>query len=78
VPRYYFHLYNDIVALDEEGTDLADFESVWRQAELAAQEIACESIKKGHLNLDHRIEVADEHGEIVLKLKFRDVFTITG
>ena len=67
-----------MVTLDEEGVELPDFGSAWERATQEARTMICDSIQKGSLNLDHRIEVADECGDVVLKLTFRDAFTITG
>lgn len=78
MPRFYFHLYNDIVSRDEEGTELADLEEARQFAFENARDLVCESIHNGHLNLDHRIDVADERGERVLSISFRDAFTIEG
>jgi hypothetical protein len=77
VPRYFFHLYNDIVSIDE-GTELAGVEVAKAKAADDARDMVCASVRHGHLNLDHRIEVTDEAGELVAKVTFRDAFTIEG
>ena len=78
MPRFFFHLYDDLVVLDEEGMEMPDLEAASAKATEIARLLACEGVKQGNLDLDHRIDVADERGEIVLKLKFRDAFTISG
>jgi hypothetical protein len=78
MPQFYFHLYNDIVALDEEGVDLPDLQAARDRAHASAVEMVCHSVRQGHLNLNHRIDVADESGAVVLTMPFREVFTITG
>jgi hypothetical protein len=78
VPRYFFHLYNDLVAKDEEGTELPDLAAAREQAAEHAREMVCASVREGHLNLDHRIEVTDEAGKLLLTVTFRDAFTIEG
>jgi len=78
MPRFYFHVYNDVVAIDEEGLELPDLEAAREQAMDSARELVCESIHKGHLNLDHRIEVEDDTHENVLTLTYRDAFIVTG
>jgi hypothetical protein len=78
VPRYFFHLHNRVVATDEEGAELADIDAAREKAEEDAREMVCASVREGYLNLDHRIEVADEAGEVVLVVTFRDAFTLEG
>jgi hypothetical protein len=78
MPRFYFHLYNDIVVMDEEGADLADAAAAREHAIEECRVMVCESVKNGHLNLDHRIEVAEEGGGRVATVTFRDAFTIEG
>jgi len=78
MPRYFFHLFNDVVSLDDEGLELPGLPDAKEKALEEARILVCESVKKGHLNLDHRIELSDETGQKVLTLTFRDAFTIDG
>jgi len=78
MPRYFFHVFNDVVAIDEEGIELPDLDAAREQALDSARELVCESIHKGHLNLDHRIEVEDDAGNKLLILSYRDAFTVRG
>jgi hypothetical protein len=78
MPRFYFHLYNDVVVMDEEGTELADAAAAREHAIEEARVMVCESVKEGHLNLDHRIEVTEDGGGPVATVTFRDAFTIEG
>lgn len=78
MPRFYFHVFDEVVALDVEGVDLPDLAAAQKVALDGARELICDQVRKGHLNLGHRVEVTDERGETVLKIAFRDVFTIEG
>ena len=78
MPRFYFHVYNDVIAHDDEGLELADVAAAREQAMESARELVCEGIHKGHLNLDHRIEVEDEDRKPVMTVTYRDAFTVTG
>lgn len=78
MPRYFFNIRNDLTADDEEGLELADDESARETALEAARSLVCESVRNGHLNLDHFIEILDEGRQPLLKLTFRDAFTIEG
>lgn len=49
MPRFYFHLYNDAVAMDEEGRVLPDLDSARAAAVKEAREMMTESVLEGHL-----------------------------
>lgn len=76
--RFYFHVFNDETTIDEEGMDFSDLDAARRQAIAAARDLACESIRNGHLNLDHRIEITSEHNARLMTVTFREAFTIEG
>lgn len=78
VPRFYFHLYDDGVLIDEEGQELPDLEAAYQRAVENAREMACANIKAGFLNLDYSIEIEDGQGETVLVVTFREAFTHGG
>ena len=75
MPRYYFHLFNDITSTDEEGTFLPNDASALQRAATVAREMAAESVRQGHLVLEHRIEVA-KRGETIGIVQFGDVVQI--
>ena len=71
MPRFYFNLYNDIIAIDDEGVELPDLAAAELQARTAAAQIIAERIAEGgRLNLNHRIEVEDEQRHVVMTLPF--------
>jgi PHD/YefM family antitoxin component YafN of YafNO toxin-antitoxin module len=77
MPRYFFHLHNDLDVLDHEGYELASPEAAQLQAEREARVMASESVlTKGRLMLSHSIEVTDEAGEPVTVVRFGDVITV--
>ena len=78
VPRFFFHVHDDIDALDEEGRELPDLAAARDAAINGVRELACEQIRKGKVDLRHRIEVADDAGRTVLKITFGDAFAIEG
>ena len=73
MPRYFFHLYDDMVVMDEEGSEHADLDAARAAAIANAREMACAEVLDGHLNITHRIEVADEAGAVQLTVRFEDV-----
>lgn len=74
--RYFFHLYNDIDTQDEEGIELADETAARKHAEGEARTMAAESVRKGHLDLSHFIEVATDSGPPLFKVTFGEVVTV--
>lgn len=78
MPRYHFHIRNHVETRDEEGQELADEEAARHCALEAARGLVCEDVHRGHLNLDHYIEVTDAAGRRLFNLSFREAFTIDG
>jgi hypothetical protein len=76
MPRYFFHIYDDVVAIDEDGIELADLAAVHHQAIKVARDCASAELVHGTLHLKHRIEVEDEDRRPVLTLPFRSAFKI--
>lgn len=78
MPGFFFHVYDDGVALDEEGRDLRDVETATREAIKGARELMCEQLRNGRLFLGHRIEFEDEDGNRVAAIPFRELVRIEG
>ena len=73
MPRYFFHLHNDYDTHDDEGRELSDLHAARRCAEEDARAMAAESVRDGHLNLSHFVEVADEGGAPFFRVTFGEV-----
>jgi len=79
MPRFYFHLRNDLSVNDEEGQVLPDQEAAMMLARKYAREMAAASIlDHGRINLQHRIEVVDEVRETAFIVEYKDVVEIKG
>jgi hypothetical protein len=76
MPRFFFHVHDDRITLDEEGAELPTAEAAREHAIRAARELACHEVLEGHLGLAHRIEVADQYGGEVATVRFKDVIEI--
>ena len=74
--RYFFHLFNSDTALDEEGEELPNDAAAFQEAITNARVMAAESVRKGHLILDHRIEVTCDDGRTLGNVYFRDVVQV--
>ncbi len=66
MPRYFFHLYDDVIALDEEGVALPNAAAARLNALIGARDVIAEQVKRGYLVLSHWIDVVDEQGELVM------------
>ncbi|HEX8262712.1 MAG TPA: hypothetical protein VF547_07550 [Allosphingosinicella sp.] len=78
MPRYFFHLYDDVVSLDEEGRDMPDLESARAAGVREARQMMVGTVAEGRLDLSHRIDIADESGAVLATVAFRDAVTVTG
>ncbi|HYI40392.1 MAG TPA: hypothetical protein VE053_08750 [Allosphingosinicella sp.] len=78
MPHYFFHLYNDIVTMDEEGVDLPDLEAAHANGIREAREMMLETVAQGRINFSHRIDVADELGAVIDSVLFADAVRIEG
>lgn len=76
MPRYYFHLFNDMQIPDPEGIELSNESIALERARSAAREMAAESVRQGRLVLNHRIEVADESGKTIGVIHFGDAVVV--
>ena len=78
MPLFYFHVFNDEITIDEEGIELPDLDAARAFAIRSARSLVCDSVQKGHLNLDHRIEIADESDARKMTVTFREAVVIEG
>ena len=70
MPQYFFHVYDDIIAQDEEGNNLPNEAAARLQALKGARELAAEQVKRGYLVRSHWIDVADENGDVLMTITF--------
>ena len=75
--KYYFHLHDDVATFDREGRELSGLEAALGHATVEARIMAADWVRRGALNLSHRIEITDETGVLVGIIAFKDVINIT-
>lgn len=78
MPRYFFHLHNDMDVTDEEGADLPDDAAARAYAVASIREVATESIATGCLDLGHYIQIVRDDGTVLQRLRFGDAISVTG
>ena len=77
MPRFYFHLRNDVDAPDDEGVELANLEGAKAHAVQQARFSFGETAKEqGRVVLSHRIDIEDEQGVVMATVYFRDAVAI--
>ncbi len=72
MPRYFFHVYDDVIAEDEEGSELPNLAAARLNALRGARDIIAEQVRRGYFVLSHWIDVVNEQGERVLTVTFGD------
>jgi hypothetical protein len=78
MPRYYFHLYNDVISMDDEGLDLPDLAAARANGIKEAREMMLETVAEGRINFSHRIDIADESGAVVDSVTFGEAVAVEG
>ena len=77
MPRFFFHIFNDEVTLDEEGLLLPSAAAAAREALRSARSLAASDVAAGRLNLTHRIDVLDETHAVIASVSFSDAIDLT-
>lgn len=78
MPRFFFHLSDDLFVEDEEGMLLPDVRAAYEVGVQNARLMAAEEVIAGKLHLNHKVEIADEEGRIVCTVTFKEAFEIVG
>ena len=76
MPRFFFNVYDDVVAADEEGVLLPSFDAARLKALEGARALMADQVTRGYLVRSHWIDVIDEAGAIVLHLPFREAIDV--
>lgn len=66
MPRFWFHIYNDVETIDYEGKQFRDLNAARKHAIEGARDLMCAGVKKGEINLSHWIEVEDDKAAITV------------
>lgn len=76
MPRFFFHVHDDLQVEDQEGIELSGPEAARNGAIHSARALMCDALMDGRIVLHHRIDIADEHQSIIQTIHFRDVVQI--
>ena len=79
MPRFYFHLINDLDVPDEDGQEFASLAAAREHAIEQARFTLAETLKdEARANLSHRIIIEDEDGRPLATVRFGDAVEIEG
>jgi hypothetical protein len=74
MPRYYFHVKDGVrLVTDDVGKNLKDYDEACREAAILAAEVRSEITKPADLVKELHIEIEDETGRIVNRIKLDQV-----
>jgi hypothetical protein len=77
MPRYFFHLHNDVDSSDELGKELPDLAAAHAHAlKMARFEVSEAAVRTGRIVLGHRIDVEDEGGSVLTSVHFGEAVKI--
>lgn len=76
MPRYFFHLHNEIHVSDDEGVELPDLAAAHAYAVANIRDLLKEEVGKGRIKLSHRIVVEEETGGRTMVVAFSEAVTI--
>ena len=72
MPRYYFHIKNEVETIrDLEGQELHGLDAVREEATESAREMMSEKVRRGHGPDGRAFVVTDEQGQVVLDFPFK-------
>lgn len=76
MPRYFFHVYDDVIAPDEEGVELPNEAAARLRALIGARDLIAAQVRHGYFVRSHWIDVMDRDGEVLFTQTFGDAVDI--
>ena len=74
MPRFYFHIYDEVETLDLDGLELPGIEAAIAVAIHELRQLAAYELKReGKVDMAARIDITDDAGRIVERVHFDDV-----
>jgi hypothetical protein len=79
MPRYFLHIRDTRGgAEDDEGVEVANLAEANESAVAGIRAMLSDEMRKGTVNFDGRIDIANDVGKILLAVRFADAVRITG
>jgi hypothetical protein len=78
--RLFLHLYNrQADTPDEDGAEYEDLDAAYADAVRGIRSVLAEEVMtRGLLDLDGRLEIADEHGQVMRVIPFSEAVAVSG
>ena len=76
MPRYFFNVYDDIIAGDDEGLELPNEAAARLKALAGARDLIAEQVRHGYFVRSHWIDVANEDGEVLFTIRFGEAVDV--
>jgi hypothetical protein len=77
MPRFYFHLHNDMDVPDQEGSELADLIGAIAEAQTQLLEVVAELLpSRREIVLSHRVDIEDELGAVLHSVRLSDILRV--
>lgn len=77
MPKFFFHVRDDMDVPDDEGAELPDVDAARDYAARSARVLMCETLRQdGRITLHHQIDVEDEAGGLLASVPFREAVRI--
>jgi hypothetical protein len=77
MPRFFFHIHDDLDCPDDEGTELPDLAAAEESATSEARLLMCDLLRReGRIALNHRIDIEDDEGGLLATVPFSKVVKI--
>ena len=70
MPRFHFNIYDGIISIDQDGTELPDVHAALREALILAGAVIEETAKLSALGEEWRMEVTDDADLLLFRLDF--------
>lgn len=77
MPRFYFHLHDDMDVPDPEGVEFLNLEAALASAKWQGRQMAGDMVKEeGRLHLSHRIDIENALHTVLATVLIRDVVAV--
>jgi hypothetical protein len=77
MPRYYLHIHNGTgFTRDEEGEEFSGRDGAYEGALVGIRSLLAADLERGEIDLNGRIEIADDAGTIVRTVPFQDAVEV--
>jgi hypothetical protein len=78
MPRFFFHLRDSRLVIDDRGLEFADLEAARESAIAGMRDFICEQVREGQLPMNEEIVISGEEGDMLARIGFWDAVERAG